>query len=242
MKKHSNLFVPVILALIITISISCNEDDEPLTAYGDAFITTIKRNDSVFYGLNLYAYSWSKMKEVNVSHNSLPFQVILDTLNYRYTHAFIPSESSFTEILPDSGIYIFEAVFDNGEEYTSTDYLDTSIILPPVVTEAVFDTTDQKFTVKWESVCNNCAYRVMLKDEENKIAFQTELLNYDQLSVSITQYTYGWQMNAQPYGGEKYTVVIMGFLFEPVPSSFDLQCVSINNENEFTWVYDDNEE
>jgi hypothetical protein len=242
MKKKVQLIVPVLFLGMLAMFWSCDKEDETLTAYGDAFISTISRGDTVYYGLNLYAYSYYRMDEVKVSLLNKTFQVTLDTLQYRYTHASIPGDDDYTLTPPDSGTYVFDAFFDDGSQHTSADFLDTAVIFPPVVTEAVFDTTNQQFMVKWESVCDKCGYRVMLINESKKVVFQTDLLNYDQNAFSITPYTYGWGLSTQPLGGETYSVVVMAFMFEAAASSFDLQCISTNNENEFTWEYENYEE
>ncbi len=224
----------LLFALLLALA-ACEKEEEPMTAYGDAFVYVTEVNDSVVYFLSLYAYSWSPMKEVRVNRANNSEEITLDSLQYRYTYANKLDSGLFSPTPPESGTFEFHAVFDNNESHVSTDVLDTALLAPPVIKTVVFDSTDQEINLTWEKVSNDCAYKIALK-EEGTLVFQSALYGPELSAFTITPYSSGWAYDKQPRDGDQFQVVLFAYLFEPVASAFDLQCVSVNEEHVVTWV------
>jgi hypothetical protein len=75
----------------------------------------------------------------------------------------------------------------------------------------------------------------MLLDENKSIVYETELLDASYSSKWITKNTYGWNNSTIPIENKNYTVAVSAYLFEPVVSTFDIQCIAINKLNSFVW-------
>jgi hypothetical protein len=230
------------LAFLFSISVifnSCKEEDAPLTAYGDVIIKSVKSGNNVLYGVCYYAYSWEKMTKATVYREGENTITKLDSVGGRYTFTFIPDTSNFLTSKPHRANYIFNVEFDNGEQYETSDILDSTALTPPVVKECYFDKNEERIVVDWEANALADLYIVVLERDDNEIVFQSEALNVTQSYLWIYSNSYGWASNKQPQGGEKFKVIISAYQYEPVPSAFDLQSVSSATSEFMEWIVND---
>ena len=220
---------------------SClNTDYTGQTAYGDAFVKSVLMNDSVVgYNVQLYAYSWSEMKSVEVYTGSNQESIIhLDTIDYKYTFAYQPEEQTYLQEPPEENDYFFNVVFDDDEHTIVNDYLSTDVILPPTVKMLEWDDVDKQIKLEWNPVTNAQIYSVALINPEGKVAFETEMLDNSVTTLWINQYTYGWHSGLKPDETTTFQIVIRAFLFEPVASTFDIQCMAVNDIHSIEWNLD----
>jgi hypothetical protein len=230
------LFVVPIIALFI----SCEKVDDTPVIYGDAIVRSFIRGDSIVYGLCFYTYSYDRMKQVKVTKEGVSAEQLLDSTENRYTFYYLPDSSSYTTQKPASGKYLFDAVFDDGTELTSYDYLDTAMMKPPVVKKYLFDSVDIKFNLEWNKVTYAQQYRILLENDSNEVVFQSDFLSSSQLSLGITTSTNGWLTSKIPDGGEKYKAIIVAYQYEAIATAFDLQSISFAEGNYFKWkIYND---
>lgn len=224
----------------IALSSCINTDYTGQTAYGDAFIKSVQLNDSVIgYDLQLYAYSWSEMKSVEAyTESDQATKISLDTIDYKYTFAYQPEVENYSEEPPAENNYFFKVVFDDDEQTIVTDYLSSNSILPPTVDTLEWDDIDKQIKLEWNPVENAQIYSVALISPEGKVAFETDMLDNTVTSVWINQYAYGWHSGLKPEQTTNYQIVIRAFLFEPVASTFDIQCMAVNDTHFITWNLD----
>lgn len=210
------------------------------TAYGDAFVRTIiDENDRVAFNLQLYAYSYSEMAFVEVSYENEKTPYVLDTFDYKYTFSYQPDVLLIDSIMPKSGQYYFDVTFEGGAYYHGADFLTTDYLEPANVTELFWNDDDKRITIKWENPNFEAnLYGVILQNSDGETVFESELMEGDVFEFSITEFTYGWYTGKKPSETEEYTIVLTGYLFEPVVSSFDIQCIAVNNKEVFVWSFD----
>jgi hypothetical protein len=229
--------LPIAFVVSITLLLfSCLEEDAPLTAYGDVFIESIQKGDSIYYGVYFWTYSSGKLAKVTVNREGVDEKIVLDSLAGRYTYSHIPDSTEFKTTKPAKSNYIFNVDFENGEKYEMADLLDSSALKPVVIKECYFDSTHENLVIDWEGNSLALRYRVVLEDENNKIAFISELLLPTQTSLSIYLNSNGWTANMQPEGGEKYKVSVSAFQYEPIASDFDLQSISVAESGFIEWI------
>lgn len=212
-----------------------NEEVQP-TGYGDVVVKTIIRNDTVVYGINYFAYSYSQMDSVTVNRNDETQKITLDSLDFRYTFAFTPKYSEYTAVKPQKGSFIFNASFNNNQSDTFTDFLDSTFLSPPIIKKITFNVEEEQFKVEWQKDSKADTYRVILVDDKNEIAFQSELLHPSTTFLLIEANSAGWLKNKLPSSNQVFKVAISAFLYEPVASSFDLQSISINDTSSVIWM------
>lgn len=226
----------VFSASALFLSSCLNEEYTGQTAYGDAFIKSVQLNDStVGYNLQLYAYSWSEMKSVTVysENDSTEFQ--LDTIDYKYTFAYRPEVTTYEPQPPEADKYYFSVTFDNDEKAVVTDYLNTNVIVPPQIKKLEWNNDNQTIQLEWHPVTKAQLYSVALIDQSGKMVYETELLEPTINTYHINQFSYGWYTSDKPTETTTFQIVISAFIFEPIASTFDLQCMAVNNLNSIEW-------
>lgn len=238
MNTFRKKIIGLYLALPALMLTSClNDKNYEQTAYGDVFIKAVQLNDStVGYQLQLYAYSWSEMKSVSVVAQKDSEVYVLDTIDYKYTYAWRPAETNYLPQAPAEDKYFFEILYEDGTEQVVTDYLSASVILPPKIKKLLWNEENKSIEVEWEAVPNTHLYSVTLIDNTERIVYETELLDRTINKYHINQFSYGWYNNRKPTQTSTYKVVVNAFLFEPIASTFDIQCMAINNLGSVTWV------
>jgi hypothetical protein len=240
MKVFRQIFSFVLWALPVLFLTSClNDKDYEQTAYGDVFVKAVQLTDStVGYQLQFYAYSWSEMKSVSVVAQKDSSVYDLDTIDYKYTYAWRPLENIFLPQAPAEDKYFFDITFEDGEVQVVTDYLSANVILPPKIKKLEWNEENKSIEVEWEPVANVHLYSVTLINPSGQIVYETELLDRTVNLYHINQFSYGWYNNGKPTQTTTYKLAINAFLFEPIASTFDIQCMALNNLDSITWVMD----
>lgn len=216
---------------------SCLDDaNVDRRAYGDALIRTYLQGDSIVYNVQLYTYSSHPMKEVSVNTKSNPQQVIeLDSLQNRFTFASIPNRATYTTNIPEADHYYFDVVYGVDDALRVADYLDTTVIFPPMISELRWDSELEYIILKWRKVFNAQYYKVLLLDDKDNLLFESQLLENTQMHYDIGKFTYGWYSGKQPTDATQLKVVVNAYLFEPVLSTFDIQSISTNDKHLVDW-------
>lgn len=224
--------------LLIFSSTSCMKDlDQGDLAYGDAFIRAYLVGDTIVYNTELYAYSWYEMKSVTAySTDNANNLITLAHNDYNYTFSFIPDRPTFSLTPPVDTQYNFDVVLENGLTFTATDYLDTTIISPPIVSTLSWDTIMKRLNVAWNKVNNADYYKILLLNDENEIVFDSDFIIHTTNSINISAFSNGWNANKQPNGNRIYQVLVYAYLFEPMATTFDIQCIAVNDQNTIEWM------
>lgn len=235
--KGRTIFSTMVLILTALFVTSCmNTDYTGQSAYGDAFIKSVMVNDSVIaYNLQLYTYSWSEMKAVNVYSGADALQIRLDTIDYKYTFAKITDGEVYFPEPPIEDTYYFTVTFDNDEQIVVTDDLTALFINPPQIILLEWDNVDKQIKLKWEPIEKAQFYSIALLATDGQVAFETEMLDNTETEKWINKYTYGWHNNSKPEETTTYKIILRAFLFEPIASTFDIQSMSVNDLNSIEW-------
>jgi len=228
----------VVIAAVTLFFNSCTQEDVPLTAQGDVLIKSIQRGDSIVYGVYYYAYSYDKMAKVTVYREGEDTKMTLDSIYGRYAYAHIPDSLGYKKLKPGRSKFIFNVDFDNGEHYETSDVLDSTSLKPVVIKKCSFDLENRKLTIDWDGNALSDQYTVFLENDKKEIVFQSSALNINQTDILIYSYSYGWFTNKQPEGSEKYKAVIFAYQYEPNPSPYDLQSISVSESGFIEWTID----
>ena len=237
MKPLNQNKISILIIFLVTFGFtSCLDEGDPgEIAHGDAFIRAYWSGDSVVYNTELYTYSWYEMKTVTAySGNDTTQLSALD--DYQFTFSYVPERVSFSTTAPTAAQYYFDILLENGTEYTATDYLKSQTINPPIVSELSWDSVYNRIQLEWEAVEDADYYRVILVNTENENVFDTDLLLLSTKSLSISVYSNGWNANKQPNGNTTFKVLVYAYLFEPEPSTFDIQCIAVNDRHSIEWM------
>lgn len=226
----------LIVPLFLVLNACLEQTENTQVAYGDAFIKCYRQGDSVLYGVEFFTYSWHSMIDVEVYSDNRKHSTVLDTFESKYTFAYQPSKSNYSVTIPSANKYTFNVLFEDGNTYSSVDYLDTLVIDPPIVTELLFDDVKNSFYIKWDNVKNAQYYSVILINENNNIAFESELLDRSEIQIWINHYSKGWRIDQKPTANTKYQIAVNAYLFEPAATTFDIQCISVNNQFKIEWL------
>lgn len=243
MNIQLNFWMMLLIAMLSTSLFTSCIDDSPAEAqaYGDALIRVIKQGDSLVYNVQLYTYSWYAMNEVSAQSSlDSTVTIFLDSINFKYTYAHLPERSTYSSEKPEEQEYYFSVLFESGEELIVDDYLDSSTVNPVDIETLAWDDEDEELSVEWSVPAKADYFKVLLFDEEQQIVFESDLLNRNVTEIDINRYSYGWYTNKQAEVNATYKLAVNAYLFEPMASSFDVQCIAVNDENTFEWTADDN--
>lgn len=236
MKRAFLLSLKLLLLLFVFNSCLNNDDYIDRRAYGDAIIRAFQQADSVIYGVQLYVYSSVPMQQVSAFAQNIPDSVIqLDSTLYRYTFTHLSELSTYTTKIPDAQRYLFDVSFAQTDVLRVSDYLDTAVVAPPVINKAEWNNDFKRIEIEWERNTKTQYYKVLLSNTNNEIVFETPLLNGVEKNLQIDSFTYGWLNNKAPLQDTILRVQINAYLFEPVATTFDLQCIATNNLHTVEW-------
>lgn len=232
------LFLSLKLLLLIFMFSSCLNNDDYINrrAHGDVIIRAYQKADSVVYNVQFFVYSSIPMEQVSAFAENLPDSVIhLDSTLYRYTFTHLPELSSYSSSIPNAQRYFFDVSFDFSDVISVSDYLDTTVIAPPVVTKAEWNSDFERIEIEWERNSKTQYYKVLLINSNNEIMFETPLLSGVEKDIQINEYTDGWLNKKAPSDSIMLGIQINAYLFEPFATTFDLQCIATNNLHSVNW-------
>lgn len=226
------------LMLFLLVFNSCLNDDDYIDrrAYGDALIRAYQQGDSVVYNVQLFVYSSVPMKDVSAFAKNNPDSIIqLDSLQYRYTFMSNPSRESYLSEVPSSDRYSFDVSFGADDILRVSDYLDTSVVAPPVIDTLRWNDDSNQIEIEWKNSAKTHFNKLFLINDKNEILFESELLEKSQTRQHINQYSYGWQTGKIPTETTVLKVQVNAYLFEPMATTFDIQCIATNDQYTVDW-------
>jgi hypothetical protein len=227
-----------ILMLLLLVFNSCLNDEDYIDrrAYGDALIRAYQQGDSVVYNVQLFVYSSVPMHEVTAfAKNNSDSIIQLDSLQYRYTFMNTPSRESYLSEVPSADRYSFDVSFGAEDMLRVSDFLDTSVVSPPVIDTLKWNEDSSQIEIEWKNSTKTHYYKLFLINDKNEVLFESELLEKSQTRHHINQYTYGWQTGKIPTENTVLKVQVNAYLFEPMATTFDIQCIATNDQHSVDW-------
>lgn len=228
-----------VLMIVLCLLTSCSSFLDVETngiVYGDVFIKVLADSSGSKYAAVYYAYGNRPIDSARVTLPGSGNQSLaLDSLELRYTFARFPKLADYQNEKPEKGDYRFSAIFSDETYGVSTDYLSEETIDPPVLSQYSFDRANQRLSLSW--VCDENAQntKISLISTTGEILYESDLLEKDQTSLTIGLTSLGWYNEIKEASNDSVHIVIQSYLFEEIASSFDLQCLAVNNLTIILW-------
>jgi hypothetical protein len=229
------------LVLLLFIIASCSsflDDKTGGNVHGDVFIKTAIREGDMVYAAVYYTYSNHQMVSAEVYHaDDTNNKLSLDSLDYGYTFARFPKENELSVQKPPKGSYYFKTMNKSGHENLTSDFLNDEIIAPPDVTIVSLDRSKQQLTIAWNYDEKAFNHKVTLVGDDGVVVFESQLLGKTENSITIGKNNMGWFSENLSKGNKTFRFVVQSYLFEPIVSPFDLQCLAVNDKETIVWDF-----
>jgi len=225
-----------IFSLFLVSCTSFLEETQEGMVYGDVFIRAVADSSGVRYAPVFYAYGNRPMISATVAFlDKQDDKTILDSLDYGYTFARFPLELDYAKEKPEKGNYRFEGIFDNQFKSQSIDYLSDKVIEPSILTKASIDRGNQRISLEWECDPNAGKHKVAIFALDGKVIYESSLLMGSQKNLIIEKTSLGWFSSSLPKNEDPISIEVFSYLFEPIQSSFDLQCLTVSKRVTLVW-------
>lgn len=203
MKKT---FIGLLVLVLFTGFISCNDDDEASIYSQDVYYLS-KFDDSgeVVYGIGLYGTTNQALSSVSVSAPDDTYSLDSSSDTYFY---FESEDEDYSTSKPSSGSYTFTYTFKSGEVLTQTSTLGSSALDPVVLTSCSYDTDDNQVNVEWEATDADYIIVYLRKTDGTYIFQPTSYLDGDETDYSFSASTSTW--DSTPVTGTTYVVEVRG--------------------------------
>ncbi len=231
------LLLIFLLSMLFLVSCSSFLDEaQKGMVYGDVFIKAVADSSEVRYAPVFYVYGNQPMVAATVVFDETPNEKKeLDSLDFGYTFAHFPSELDYTQEKPQKGNYRFEGVFDGQLKSQSFDYLSDKVIEPSVLTKASIDRGNQSISLEWNCDVNAEKHKVAIFASNGEVIYESSLLMGSQKSLVIEKTSSGWFSASRPGKEDPISIEVFSYLFEPISSSFDIQCVTVSKRVSLVW-------
>jgi uncharacterized protein YaiI (UPF0178 family) len=190
-------------------------DDNGITpdAIGDAFIKQIIVNDTVVYGLALYAYSNVEIGTALVTPFDQTTVISLEQYNSLSTifRNYPTEESDFSQTVPAEGEYTFIVTTSLGEVLVRTDFL-TDELVDALEIDSISVSMDNIY-VNWNKPENADKYLVRLYNSDDVMIFASHYLPNFITEAGISNFTHGWRYSSQNISNVK-TLKVTAIKFE----------------------------
>jgi hypothetical protein len=237
-KIGMNLKLLVFVIFSVFVGTSCSDyldNEDQSKVKGDVFIRAFKEGDTIVYNRLYYAYSNYEMESVTVTGQDNDINIELDTISYKFTYAHIPARDTYTTERPGSGNFLFDVEFEDGTTELAEDYLEPVYVVPVDFTTLEWDTTSNKLIIEWDKVDNADYYGLVLKNENEEIVYESGIINNIYNRISLNNYTPGWKDGLMPESGDSLRIIHTTYSFEYQISTYDLQCLAVNDINIVAW-------
>jgi hypothetical protein len=229
-------FKVVLLALLVLVTLSCNEKDDS-TVVGDAIVVAKKSGNDTVYAMAYYAYAYTSLKSVTVHAMVNSFPATALAANGNYTTNFIkePEDEDFTNTKPSADTFVFKAVFESGKTYETEDDISSDILGLPVIETCIFNADKSYAEISWTALTNADSYVITVYNASNSIVFRSGEFANTVTSTTISASTSGWETGF-PVSKGSYKVRIQAFKYEDStnPNSYHIQSTSYS-EASLVW-------
>ncbi len=224
-----NLSKTIPVVLLVLILFSCKKQDQKATGVGDALIVCTKSGTTDVYGLNLYAYTYSAFKSVDVVSSADPGKKYTLKANQGINASFMleTPDSLYTATQPPAATFNFSAVFNDGSTNQFQDELTSKVIAPAIIDTCKFNPKTHMLRITWRPVTDADSYGVNILDGST-IVFGSQEFSNTISTYWISPNGGGWAAGFTPEIGKTYTVKLFAYLYEAQKTAYNLQCISIS--------------
>lgn len=225
----------IFLLMFSNLMVSCF-GEEKAEGFGDAFIVTEVVGQDTLKGLSLHAFSYSEFSSVtvNLTGSTAAIYNLSPYMGYKQDFIWTMAISQFSNKLPATGDYVFNAIYSDGQSQVFYDKLTTDYILPPVIKVCEYVTSSQRVDVKWDAVSKADVYNIKLMNLNDTILFVSDVYSSSILNYSFGTNTNGWQSATFPTSGQNVKVEVAAYLLESGSSLNDIQAISKSRKT-ITW-------
>lgn len=219
----------IVLLFFPAAFISCFDNETDLAGYGDAYILVEQSGEDTLKGLGLHAFSYSAFSSVVVtlSGNSSVTYTLDPYEDYPQDYIWTTPLAQYTQTLPPTGSYVFNATFTDGQSLLFSDNLTAAYLQPPKIKSCQYVKQTARVSVEWETVKNADAYNVKLLNTEGEYLFVSPAYNSTITNYSFSTDSQGWQSSdSYPVDGQVVIVELAAYLLEPQGGSDELQSIS----------------
>ena len=235
--KTNSVYKSLFLAMISLFFLgSCIDLDTKPAYYSDAIILSKIMDGDTVFALDAQAQSNMQISKVTFQGTALNAPIELYNISSDSTvFEYITPESGYQSQPPASGSYVFNIVLKDGTAHSETEYIGSKWLKPFTLKDFSFNTNDLLATVEWPSVQDAGYYNVRFL-HNNKVVFNSRLINKEYTTVTIPQNSTEWVGNYVAKTGDTLSVVVLAILLED--SAFDvlkIQSISYSNQIDFEW-------
>jgi len=225
--------IPLILLSLLIIS--CKKENIQSSGIGDVLIISKKSGNDYVFGLSLYAYTFSSFKSITATNTAEPGKTYTLNSNQGYKTSFLyeTPDTAYRTTKPLSGTFNFSAIFENGVTQEFQNVLSDKVLSPAIIDTCKYNSTKHLLRLTWKPVTDAESYAINIMNGST-LAYSSPLLPTSQNAVWISSSLNGWTSGNSPVSGKTYKVVVFSYLYEPVKTSYNIQCVSVA-ESETVW-------
>jgi len=235
MRKN---FLRAAFALLVSVPFltSCFDNDVDPTGYGDAYLMVKIVGQDTLYGLGLHAFSYSDFSAVTAAASSAPTNTytLQAYMGYKQDFIWLTPENQYSEELPVTGDYTFNATFATGESLVLADKLYTDRVYPPALTTCQYSNTSHKVEVKWTKPANAAVYTIRMFDSDGDLLFVSPSYNSSTDNYSFGKESQGWQTTTFPSEGTTCTVEVTAYRMKTPSAYSNVQCAA-KSRQDITW-------
>lgn len=220
-----------ILAILLAVILitSCNKEEQA-TGVGDVLIVAKKSGSDTVYGVSLFAYTFSSFSSVSaVSSDNPPKSYTLKSMNGAF--GYETPENAYSTTKPAAGTYTFTATFENGVQQVFENTLLDAVLPIPTFENCAYNKATQQLEIKWQLLNGATGYTINILDGSKVVFASQPLRDVTKPSFAIRSAPGGWAQNYVPEDGKTYTVRLYAYMYEPNGGSYNVQCVSMADNN-----------
>lgn len=222
----------LVILLAVVMATSCNKEEQA-TGVGDVLVVAKKSGSNTVYGISLFAYTFSTFTGVSVvSPANPPKSYTLKSKNG--TFGYETPESEFSTVKPGAGTYTFTATFENGAQQVFENTLLDAVLPIPTFEKCAYNKLTQQLEIKWQLLSGATSYSINILDGSKIVFASQQLRDISSSSYAIRSMRGGWAQDYVPEDGKTYTVRLFAYMFEPNGGTYNVQCVSMADNN-FVW-------
>lgn len=235
--KANKITLLLFVTFFLASQYSCTFLDTEKTTYADVYITVRISGLDTLYALEAYAESNYTMDYVELKNETnASFSYNLEAANYfKAYYQVVADVNNFSAEIPTASTYLF--IIDYNDETTDTieNVLTSSIILPPVISEIVSDTTDNSITISWDEVENSDMYTVKMFQNDT-LVYLSGLIDESYSSLTITSSSSGWDSYFDVESGDLLEVMVVSVLAESGSSTITMvQSLALSDTISTVW-------
>lgn len=239
MKTKHILRNTMLVLLVGTAMVSCNDFEEELDVLTDVYVINKKFDIEVKSAVAYYAYANQNMMSATVTIPNNGGVVELESYPASiYTLAKEPKDSDYKTTAPAEGSYVFTMKGVNGETLQVPDILSYDGLDIPQFTKIKFSGTPFILELEWNDITEADGYVVKMFDTDGKLIFNGYSVGSDINKYIITGSSSSGYWSEAAVEGESYRLQLNAFTYDSEANTsnyiYNISEISLG-ETQITW-------